>query len=117
MFFYNVRAPSQEPLFIRVASDGGIECGEHHVLIAIQRNGADRFAVFAEGFLLHSERQFFIDVGDTGVSHLAQEQSPGARTQEVVQVRRHTKVGVTDFLAKLPQIHQRTERVGLVVGA
>jgi hypothetical protein len=76
-----------------------------HVLIAVQRNGADRFAVLPKGLLLHTERKVLINVGNTGVRHLA---------QEVVELCRHSKVAVTDFLAKLPQIHKETKGVGFV---
>jgi hypothetical protein len=33
-----------------------------------------------------------------------------------MQLCRHSNVAVADFLAKLPQIHQETERVGFVGG-
>jgi hypothetical protein len=58
-----------------------------------------------KSLLLHTERKVLINVGNTGVRHLA---------QEVVQLGCHSKVAVTDFLAKVPQIDQQTEGVGFV---
>jgi hypothetical protein len=46
----------------------------------------------------YTERKVLINVGNTGLRNLV---------QEVAQLRRHSEVGVTDFLAKLPQIHSK----------
>jgi hypothetical protein len=73
VFFHDVRPPQQQPTLIRIAPYGSVESGVRHVLIAVQRNGADRFAVLSKGLLLHSERKVLVDVGKTGMRHLPQE--------------------------------------------
>jgi hypothetical protein len=95
--FHDVRAPQKKPTLIRIAFYGSVESGMSDVSIAIQRDGADRFAVLPKSLLLHSESQVLIDIGECGMSNLP---------QEVMQFRRHSKVAVPDFPAKIHQIDQ-----------
>jgi hypothetical protein len=68
-----------------------------NVPIAIQRDGADRFAVLPKGLLLNPERQLLIDIGDTRVGDLA---------QKIMQLRSHPKMITPNFPAKVPQINE-----------
>jgi hypothetical protein len=76
VFFNDVRIPQKKPTLIRIAPYGRIGSGLDDVPVAIQRDGADRLAVFPKRLLLHPEHQLLIDIRERRMSNLVQEVKP-----------------------------------------
>jgi hypothetical protein len=103
----NIGAPQEQPALARIAPHRGLKCRTGDLDIAVEGDGAERLAVFAERGLLHPECQLLIKPMDIGVGDLA---------QEVMQLGRHAVVVVADLRAEGTQVDQEAERVAVALG-